>query len=397
MGDLLFFQPAFRAMKNAWPGARFDLLVTPNGARGLYEGRRLFEKIIEFPDMRWFSDGGGIRWPIIRRVVRELRATKYGLTVWPYADTTLKKLLLDMLIGAQYSFIHQGEGWFGSKPLSTRQFMIPFARNTHVVDRNLALVQSIGIAVQDACLQWESTAEEIAWGMRYLVDRSPEAKKRIGVHPGGNLLWCSTRQWPLTSYQQLIDRVSGDLGYSPVLFGTRSEVHVLEDLASRLQVKPLIVSDLPLNRVASVIKNLDLFVGNDSSLVHMAAAMGIPSLSIVGPTNPDRTGPRGEQAHLVKLDLACSPCFDDRFDQRCPHRLCLAALSPDSVFRVLQKVLDSAVRKNNGGTSIHQIPTPELASEAMVRRDTQDRLIRQRTWKGWLRTPDLHPSKSQVS
>ena len=56
-------------------------------------------------------------------------------------------------------------------------------------------------------------------------------------------------------------------------------------------------------------KNLDLFVSNDSGLMHLAAAVGLPVVAIFGPTNPKWVKPWKVNSKIVKLNLDCSPCF----------------------------------------------------------------------------------------
>jgi ADP-heptose:LPS heptosyltransferase len=99
---------------------------------------------------------------------------------------------------------------------------------------------------------------------------------------------------------------------------------------------------------AAILEQADLFVGNDSGLMHMATAVGTPTVGIFGLTNSDAWGPYiggepGQQAVVVKLNLPCMPCFYRGHDlgtpEGCMTRDCLAMLGVDSVATAARRLL----------------------------------------------------------
>jgi len=83
---------------------------------------------------------------------------------------------------------------------------------------------------------------------------------------------------------------------------------------------------------------LDGLVANDSGAMHIGAAVGIPTVGVFGPTNPDETHPVGARAAFVKGVAECSPCRH----ATCPidHR-CMTSVAPDAVVDVLLREVRS--------------------------------------------------------
>ncbi len=383
VGDLLFFLPALKALRAQSPEAIVDLLVLPSGSADLFKNRGLVDRVITFPFTRWHASRTQSQWRDLLCSVAELRRQQYKVSIWPFAVTTVKKQILDILLGAHRSIMHQGEGFFSSRRLWPRQSLLTFKRTDHVVERNADLVRVLGVEVTDLRIELPLTDEEIAWGKQHVHSLIGQRYgPLIGFHPSGNLRWSANRQWSPTAYAQVADRVARQLGAVPLLFGSSSETELLRGIAAKMATEPVIISNLSLPQVAAVIRHLDALVGNDSALVHLAAALGMTAVSVVGPTNPARTGPWGCRGYVVRLDLPCSPCFDDRLDLRCPHHLCLNALLPEHVFSVLKQILASPQETDSLKPTVHNVSpkgvTDETFQQFMIQRKRWERRQRVR-------------------
>ena len=85
-----------------------------------------------------------------------------------------------------------------------------------------------------------------------------------------------------------------------------------------------------------LIAKCDLFISNDSGLMHIAGALNIPTLAIFGSTNPITTGPLGDHSVIIRKDVSCSPCLKET----CPEDFrCMKMISVDEVFKEAQKLL----------------------------------------------------------
>ena len=103
---------------------------------------------------------------------------------------------------------------------------------------------------------------------------------------------------------------------------------------------PLIVSGISFMRTAALIGKCDVFISNDSSLMHIAAALKVPTVGIFGPTDPKRTAPYGRMHKTVSLNLQCSPC--SRFEEKhvkCTTFACLHDLHIDYVLSAMKDLI----------------------------------------------------------
>jgi len=160
----------------------------------------------------------------------------------------------------------------------------------------------------------------------------------VGLFPGAE--WGPSKRWPMARFAELareLRRRRPDLR-AVVLAGPKEvwlAVRVHEESG---KLHPVIGPDLDLAGLAAVIAALDLLVTNDSGPMHLAAALGVPTVALFGPTDPRRTAPAGAGHSVLHRDLWCSPCFR----RRCPlvHHRCLAGISAAEVAAAAEAALD---------------------------------------------------------
>ena len=100
------------------------------------------------------------------------------------------------------------------------------------------------------------------------------------------------------------------------------------------------VGKLSIAEAMSELATAGVVVGVDTGMQHVAAALGIPTVTIFGPTNPAVCGPRGGQAVYVRHNLDCQPCIGTRQWVKCEHRNCLRSIEPEMVYQQVLKVLN---------------------------------------------------------
>jgi heptosyltransferase-2 len=105
----------------------------------------------------------------------------------------------------------------------------------------------------------------------------------------------------------------------------------------------VIVEQMDIRTTAALIGKCSLFLSNDSGLMHVAAAAGVRTIGIFGPTDHVRTAPRGRGNLVVRRGISCSPCFSIRKvgqKIRCIHekRICLTDLLPENVMDEIEPV-----------------------------------------------------------
>ncbi|HYH06924.1 MAG TPA: lipopolysaccharide heptosyltransferase II [Thermoanaerobaculia bacterium] len=148
----------------------------------------------------------------------------------------------------------------------------------------------------------------------------------IGVHPGG--LYGRAKHWGDDAYVDAIKRLRGE-GFDIVLLTSPGEREQAERIATTCNGVPMVGHDGDVLELAAAISQCAAVITNDSGPLHVATALSVPSVSIFGPTDPERTVIPGA-TRVVRRTLACQPCYQ----RDCPlgHHRCMADVSVDEVY-----------------------------------------------------------------
>jgi len=146
---------------------------------------------------------------------------------------------------------------------------------------------------------------------------------------GAGASYGSAKCWPPERFANFVNRFRSRTDADIILFGTASEQVVSDAIAAGINgpsvslVGKTAIADLP-----ALLARCQLFVGNDSGAMHVAAAVGLPVVAIFGPTDPNGTAPITPRCTIIQEKPYCSPCFL----RRCPidHR-CMTSVRPEHV------------------------------------------------------------------
>ncbi len=167
----------------------------------------------------------------------------------------------------------------------------------------------------------------------------PEKKGYIALAPGAT--FGAAKRWPLPYWQELISRLLKERSESfLILGGLEEEVYLKPLLAGRPDVETprlhLLAGRTTPSILAAMLSRCKLLVTNDTGPMHVAAAVGTPTVALFGSTSPTWTRPFGIGHEIIYKHLECSPCFQ----KTCPIGYkCLHAISVEEVHQaVLQKL-----------------------------------------------------------
>jgi ADP-heptose:LPS heptosyltransferase len=168
----------------------------------------------------------------------------------------------------------------------------------------------------------------LVWSRHWLEERGFEGKKILALAPGSG---AREKNWPRQFFREVERwwRESG--GESFVIFGPAEE----EWFEGHDWRGANIARDLELGKIAALLSLCDLYLGNDSGLSHLAAAVGADTVALFGPTEPRQWSPRGRRIAVVSRNVECSPCTHQVM-KSCPHRKCLTELTPGEVVGFLR-------------------------------------------------------------
>jgi ADP-heptose:LPS heptosyltransferase len=353
LGDLLLATPALRALRLRYPDARIDLLTTP-AAAPLLVNSSLVDHLYILDKYAFDTPSALLRrpWHLLPTLLRltELRRNAYDAVLLPHHLTLrfgrLKyRLMLKALAPRLTAGLDNGHGGFLDLRVPDNGFG---ARHEAEYCQEVAQAVDASLppgerGVHLADLGWGDICSPPAGQPN---DTTPPV---IALHPGSGS-YSLARRWPVERYAELGRRLHDTYGARLLLVGgpeERSLVQSMLDLLGRPDWAEDATGAHSPHQLALRLSRCALFVGNDSFPMHLAAAVGIPTVAVFGPSNADAWGPytpdAPERARIVhRTDLACMPCIYRGHalgtPQGCPPRPCLTELSVASVLHAVRAI-----------------------------------------------------------
>jgi len=224
----------------------------------------------------------------------------------------------------------------------------------HEVDRNLNIVKAIGLTPSRREPFVNVSDEHRAAAREILGQCAALGGPVIGLHPGCGAAQ-SFKRWGRSKFAELVRRLSQDHGATAILFGGPEETALAEAVAG--EHGRVVAGRLSLLETAALIEQCDMFISNDSGLMHVAAAVGTPTVGIFGPTRPEKNRPYGRGHTVVTAHMPCQPCYSAEGRIRCTGNFpCLEALSVEQVLTAAVETMTKAKPSTGPGeVALHHV------------------------------------------
>lgn len=321
MGDTLLSTPAIRALREAFPDARITSLVSPMAKEILLNNPNI-DRFIDYPgriDLPFFFKLPG--------ALKDLKRERIDLSIVLDSNDS-EAGPFSYLSGAPMRV-----GWQESR--LSFLFNIPVKKRMeglHVVDIKLKALESIGINAHVRKPEIFLSPEEEMKGDRVIKDAGLFQGRIAGIHPFGAK---RNRWWPEEYVISLSDSLLEKYGLRTIIFGGGEERPFAERMAERMKKRPFVVAGKSgIRESAVLIKRCNFLVSPDSGPMHLAQAVGTPTIALFGPADPSFTGPTGEKNIVIKKEMRCSPCKD--YD--CLHTECMKAITVDDVLHAVEEM-----------------------------------------------------------
>src|SRR5256884_2502251 len=214
----------------------------------------------------------------------------------------------------------------------------------HQAEVYLDLARATGLPVDAPRMRFEPTAPE-----RQSVSRPSRLRIALftggGSNPGMDL---TAKRWPLDRFEDLARKLIYELGAQLLLIGGPGDVPLNQQLQDALGAQGDDVINLTgkttLGELAAQLEQCALFIGNDSSPMHLAAAVDIPVIAIFGPTSPQEYGPYplDDPRHIaIWRHPTGQPCFFLGKMQACAHCTCMQSVTVDNVWQAVLQLIPS--------------------------------------------------------
>lgn len=359
IGDMIMAIPMLKLLHEKIPDAEITLGVLKEGTRQLFETCPFIERVIKVENGEHH---------LVKRNLELLLKVRQdyhfdlciGTCITGYLYLGIDSMIARCMRAERrigFSLPSTGSPYSLFQPLRfllDDTMTIDFSR--HYAVQNVDLLKLIGIQSDNGMPEMELwlTEEDDAAAGKFLIEhRINSGYTVVGIHPGGEQ-WIPKR-WPKENFAALIDRLRDEYPDLRVLiFGGSDEEKLKYDVASSVRkTRPIVVPAMPLRITAALIKKCSLFIANDSSLMHVAAAVRTPVVGIFGPTSPLATGPYSESSIAVTnraFQLDCQPCHNKvRFASvkficmQNPPYACIRQLSVSEVLEASRRLLNGPI------------------------------------------------------
>ena len=304
IGDTVLATPSLVALKRFLPNVTVDILVEDWVAPLLNNHPHVDNVIV--------LERGGFM--TRARVARELRAANYDVVYNLHGGTTAT--FLTRATGARHRI---GFETYQYAQLHNHQAPSPLLlwgqQKTHSVEQQLALLGWTGVPVTDRPRTQLGISTEAADKVNKALAEAGLSDRKIAlIHPAAAF---ATKQWATENFARVTEFLA-ERGLAPVAIVAPNEKALLEKLRAEAAVN-ITIFDLSLPEVTALAARSQLFVGNDSGIAHIAAAVGTPAVVIFGSSNIAHWRPwNSAPAEIVFEEMPCQPCHGyscEKFDQ----------------------------------------------------------------------------------
>ena len=325
-GDVLLAAPVLSVLKAHAPAIEVDALVYDDTAPML-SGHPALARL-HTVGRQWRTLGALARLRLEKKLFGELRARQYDLVV--HLSEQPRGAWLARTLGPRWSVgpvdASRGSWWSASFT-----HLYPLVRNRHYVEVNLDALRRIGVQ--------PGTAQR---KVVFVPGAEAEARVRelvtepfIHMHPASRWRF---KCWSAERNAALADRLA-DEGHRVVLTSAPDETAMIDEIVAKMKTKPVnLAGRLALKELGALTARARLFIGVDSMPMHLAAAMGVPTVALFGPSSEHVWGPWNVEQRVVTTTHSCRPCGVDGCGGGKVSE-CLTLLGVEPVYAAAQELL----------------------------------------------------------
>ncbi|MCP4649460.1 MAG: glycosyltransferase family 9 protein [PVC group bacterium] len=353
IGDSLLFSPCFPLLKKKFDRAEITVLTSPQ-AKVIFELNPHIKEVITYDShKRPINLMTGIS--LWRRLVQG----KFDLSICTF-PTGMRSALIAYFSGIKLRCGHRYV--FNKKVPWVFNIIAEVPEIKHVIELNFDLMNVLEVEYtsKDKVLALTLSAQEKNFVQVFLKENNIKEKEfLIGINPGTSILR-KEKCWPLEKFNQLITMVGDTFkDIKIVLIGGPGEKELSKQIIETQETRNIIdaTGAMSLRQTASLIQRCNLFIGNDSGLVHISGAVDTLAVAIFGPTDPRLYAPYGQGNLFINNELECAPCaygvcgkIDvvsrnigfDGVSFSCEQQgsfKCINSIEVDTVFELLKKMI----------------------------------------------------------
>jgi heptosyltransferase-2/heptosyltransferase-3 len=337
LGDLLFATPALRALRQLHRDAHVTALVGPWGAAVLSNNPHV-DRVMCLPFPGFSRQPKSSLWGpygSLRNWARRLRG-RYDLAFVLRFDHWWGALL------AHLAAVPQRVGYAVPEVAPFLNHAVPYIPGRHEVEQNLGLIDwhastqvSPTPLPESNPLEFHIPDSATAWARELLGDVHP-----IVIHPGAG---APVKLWQTERWAAVAEALASETGAQILLTGSKAERSLCLEIAAQMESEAWVMAgETTLDQLAAILNDSRLVLGLDSGPLHLAVAVGAPTVHLYGPINPESFGPWGppERHRVIHSAWPCIPC--NRLDYgpaELAHHPCVREIDANLVLETALKAL----------------------------------------------------------
>ena len=340
IGDAIMFSPALSVLKKHLPGSTVDMLVMFSQVKDIYTtnpnvNNIYYSDFLNQSRLKSFKD------------ISMVRKNGYDVSINVYPSNRKEYNLLNYRFGAKKriatKYLHYSSGnldFFNTN-------LVKEVKNRHNVLENFELIK---VLVPDAKeeelgrLEIYLNPKEENSAKKFIESHNPAGRKIIGFHAGSaTMKGHINKRWAADRYIELAKDLNKEFDACILIFGTEKDVNDM--IYSSTKEFSFIPNTKNIMESLALMKQCDLFVSNDTGLMHLSAALQVPTTAIFAYTNYLELYPWKNKHIIVRKDLPCSPCFyNSSKPVKCIFKgdeqfKCIKTISVSEVFDACEKLI----------------------------------------------------------
>lgn len=327
IGNAVLLTPALRSL--AERGFRIDMILSDNGSDQLLGASKFVNK-----QYLWRERDGWLH-NVIRLGI-ELLQEKYDIAYALFPNGKRENVLLFLTRATHKKSYVDKEHYY-----RLFHFLAPSVKRgpekDHDVISNLHLVGVDGAEYSRYKPGLSISPENQSFAGEFFERRTLGDKFVFAICPGGG---GAAKQWTPENYADLCRRLVQLPNTKALILGSKSEQELVQRVCGESGDGVYPLYDVDIGRASALLQRSQLFVGNDSALMHIAASFEVPVIAIWGYTDFYRTAPYSRTALLIRIDYPCNPCylFANGYIDDCQYHLkCIRDISVEQVYRSVEK------------------------------------------------------------
>ena len=322
VGDAILALPALRQVRGKFPDAMIAVVAKPYVA-DLYRDQGFCDELILYD-----PQGEHRGWSGRERLAKEICTKRFDVALLLQNAFDAAWLVWRAGVPERIGYARDGRGFLLTKAVAVpREGEIPAHEKFYYLEllRRTGWIASLP---NDGLISLEVPAAVRRRAAERLLEAgaSPHA---IRVAIGAGASYGSAKCWPPERFAEWANWLQARSDAEVILFGAAAEATVSEAIVATMRRKPIdFTGKTAIRELPALLSQCHMFLGNDSGVMHVAAAVGLPVVAVFGPTDPHGTSPVTPRCSIVQEKPYCSPCFL----RRCPtdHR-CMTSVTPEMV------------------------------------------------------------------